>query len=144
MGRPERDTSGTPPGAARGDRLLPPPPRPAATGHSWSAPRSDGRDRRHWDEDRRLRLGGFAGAGPKGYLRSDSRMREDVCDRLTADDELDARGIEVAVDHGVVTLDGSVPDRRSKWRAEDIAEQASGVRAVHNNLLVQARNEEPS
>lgn len=29
--------------------------------------------------------GGFAGRGPKGYQRSDDRIREDVCERLAED-----------------------------------------------------------
>jgi hypothetical protein len=33
-----------------------------------------------------------------------------------------------------VTLEGSVPDRQSKHRAEDIAASVQGVREVHNRL----------
>src|SRR3954449_2359962 len=39
--------------------------------------------------------GGRAGRGPKGYQRSDDRLREDVSDMLMADDQLDASEIEV-------------------------------------------------
>jgi hypothetical protein len=77
---------------------------------------------------------GFAGRGPKGYVRSDERIREDVCDRLSADDEVDASEISVSVQSGEVTLEGTVFDRRSKHRAEDIADSVSGVRDVHNRL----------
>jgi osmotically-inducible protein OsmY len=74
------------------------------------------------------------GKGPKGYTRSDERIREDVCDRLSDDDEVDARDITVTVKNAEVILEGSVNDRRSKHRAEDIAESVSGVKDVTNHL----------
>jgi osmotically-inducible protein OsmY len=83
------------------------------------------------DEQRR---GGFYGKGPRGYTRSDERIREDICDRLSADDEVDASDITVTVAKTEVTLEGSVPDRHSKRRAEDIAESVTGVTEVHNRL----------
>lgn len=78
--------------------------------------------------------GEHRGKGPKGYTRSDERIREDVCDSLSDDDELDASDITVTVKGGEVTLEGSVPDRRAKQRAEDLAEAVSGVRDVDNKL----------
>ncbi|HSU38216.1 MAG TPA: BON domain-containing protein, partial [Polyangiaceae bacterium] len=80
------------------------------------------------------RRGGFYGKGPRGYTRSDERIREDICDRLSADDEVDASDITVTVAKTEVTLEGSVPDRHSKRRAEDIAESVTGVTEVHNRL----------
>jgi len=77
---------------------------------------------------------GFSGRGPKGYTRSDERIREDVCDRLSYDDEVDASDISVSVKDGEVTLEGSVADRHAKHRAEDIADAVHGVRDVHNKL----------
>jgi BON domain-containing protein len=77
---------------------------------------------------------GQAGKGPKGYVRSDERIREDVCDRLSNDDEVDASDITVTVKSGEVTLEGSVVDRHSKHRAEDIADSVNGVRDVTNRL----------
>ena len=78
--------------------------------------------------------GGFAGKGPRGYVRSDERIREDVSDRLSWDDHVDASDITVTVSAGEVTLEGTVPDRSSKRRAEDIAEDVMGVKDVHNRL----------
>src|SRR6187397_2179663 len=80
--------------------------------------------------------GGFAGRGPKGYRRSDERIREEISDQFMENDELDASEIEVMVVEGVVTLTGTVPDRQSKRLAEDIAESGSGVRDVMNQLKV--------
>jgi hypothetical protein len=89
----------------------------------------------HWpDAERWTRRGGFAGKGPRGYARSDDRMREDVCERLSQDDEVDASDVTVTVVKGEVTLEGTVPDRHSKRRAEDIAESVAGVTDVHNRL----------
>jgi hypothetical protein len=80
------------------------------------------------------RSGGFSGKGPKNYTRSDDRIREDVCDRLSYDDEVDASDITVTVQQGEVTLEGTVEDRRAKHRAEDIADSVNGVKDVHNRL----------
>jgi hypothetical protein len=80
--------------------------------------------------------GEHVGKGPKGYQRSDERIREDVCDRLAQDDALDARNITVTTIKGEVTLEGSVPDRFSKHRAEDIVDSVSGVSDINNRLKV--------
>ena len=81
--------------------------------------------------------GGFRGRGPRGYERPSDRIREDVCEWLTEDDEVDPSDIEVEVERGVVILTGSVPDRQQKRRAEDIAERARGVRDVRNQLEIE-------
>ena len=78
----------------------------------------------------------YRGRGPKNYRRSDDRIREDVCERLTDDDHVDASGMEVSVQDCVVTLSGSVDDRDMKRRAEDIAESVHGVRDVQNQIRV--------
>ena len=78
----------------------------------------------------------FAGRGPKGYRRSDDRIREDVCDRLTEDGRVDATDVEVVVNNSEVTLSGVVTSRGQKRYAEDIVEDVTGVREVHNNLRV--------
>jgi len=80
---------------------------------------------------------GYAGRGPKGYVRTDERIREDVCDRLSENDEVDATDISVRVENGEVTLEGSVETRHMKRLAEDIAEDVSGVSDVHNTIRVQ-------
>ena len=91
------------------------------------------------------RSGGHRGRGPKGYTRSDERIREDVSDGLTDDGYVDASDIEVAVRGGEVTLSGTVDDRMAKHRAEDIVESIPGVRHVQNNLRVrEPRRPEPA
>jgi osmotically-inducible protein OsmY len=78
----------------------------------------------------------YRGRGPKGYARSDDRIREDVNDRLTDDGSLDATDIEVDVNDREVTLSGTVNSRFDKRRAEDLAESVSGVTHVQNNIRV--------
>jgi osmotically-inducible protein OsmY len=92
--------------------------------HAWSQPSA-------WYGE-----GPHRGVGPKGYVRSDERIRELVCDDLMDDPWLNASRIEVAVKDGEVTLSGSVDSRDAKRLAEDVAEHAGGVKHVQNNLRV--------
>jgi len=80
--------------------------------------------------------GRFFGLGPRGYRRSDERIREEICDRLTTHPDVDATDIEVRVAGGIVTLSGEVDDRHQKRVAEFIAEDALGVDDVSNELKV--------
>jgi osmotically-inducible protein OsmY/flavin-binding protein dodecin len=74
---------------------------------------------------------------PKGYKRSDERIREDVCDQLAQDGQLDPSEMEVSVANGEVTLSGTVPQRYMKWHAEQIIDNIGGVNEIHNQLRVQ-------
>ena len=74
------------------------------------------------------------GRGPKNYSRSNERILEDACDRLTDDRGIDASDIQVTVDNNEVTLDGKVNTRWEKRRAEDAMYDLSGVKHVQNNL----------
>jgi BON domain-containing protein len=93
-----------------------------------------------WGEQGWARSGGqpgqHAGRGPRGYRRSDDRIREDVSEVLTRDPDVDATDIEIVVLEGEVTLSGEVDDRRIKRRAEDLIERCAGVSDVHNQLRV--------
>ena len=91
----------------------------------------DAERRRRMDEQREHR-----GRGPKGYRRSDERIKEDVNDRLSDDYYLDASDVEVMVENTEVTLTGTVRSRNDKRRAEDLAESVSGVTNVENRLRV--------
>lgn len=93
----------------------------------------DAERRRRQDERREHR-----GRGPKGYRRSDERIKEDVNDRLSDDYNLDASNIEVAVENTEVVLTGTVENRYDKRRAEDLAESVSGVTNVENRLRVKS------
>jgi osmotically-inducible protein OsmY len=80
------------------------------------------------------------GRGPKGYERSDERLREMVCERLTDDPSIDASEISIEVTNKVVKLTGSVDDRRTKYLVEDVIEQVGGVRDIDNQLRVQQQS----
>ena len=76
----------------------------------------------------------FLGKGPKGYRRSDERIREDICEALLKHPGIDASEIEVRVANGAVTLIGTVPDRWMKRASEWLIDRVSGVESVHNHL----------
>jgi hypothetical protein len=80
--------------------------------------------------------GGHRGRGPRNYVRSDERIADDIIDRLTDNEFIDASEILVMVEGGLVTLTGNVPERHMKHRAEDIAAAARGVREVRNEIRV--------
>ena len=96
---------------------------------------------RGWNIGRDTDRGSYRGLGPKNYQRSDERIREDVCERLTMDHDVDASGIEVNVSAGTVTLAGTVGDRQMKRLAEDIAESVHGVHDVQNQIRISRENE---
>jgi hypothetical protein len=77
----------------------------------------------------------LTGRGPKGYKRSDDRIRDDVSERI-ARSWIDSENVEVRVEGGEVTLTGTVVRREDKRQLEDIAEDVFGVEEVHNHLRV--------
>ncbi|MEZ0391734.1 MAG: BON domain-containing protein, partial [Pseudobdellovibrionaceae bacterium] len=88
-------------------------------------------NRNSWNADERNYSGNWmrgehVGKGPKGYRRSDSRINEEVSDILTQHGDIDASEIEVDVKEGVVTLSGTVQNRRIKRMVEDLAENVNG------------------
>ena len=89
------------------------------------------------EEAARRREMDHRGRGPANYTRSDERILEDACDQLTQDWDVDARNVQVSVQNGEVTLDGTVENRRQKRRAEDVVHEISGVNHVQNNLRTQ-------
>lgn len=82
---------------------------------------------------------------PKGYQRSDERIREDVCERLSHSG-LDVSEVSVEVAQGHVTLTGSVPNRYMKHGIEDCADDCTGVQDIDNRIRVQrgGMSSEPS
>ncbi len=80
--------------------------------------------------------GQHRGKGPKGYQRTDERLKELICERLRDDPEIDPSEVTITVQGGKVTLEGMVESRHAKNAIEDVAEQF-GVQEVQNNLRVQ-------
>jgi Predicted periplasmic or secreted lipoprotein len=98
-----------------------------------SQDRSESQDRYSSQSQSR---GRHEGKGPKGFKRSDDRIKEEICEMLTRDPSIDASEIDIEVKEGEVTLTGSVPDRRMKHLAEDCVERSFGVRDVTNQIRV--------
>ena len=66
----------------------------------------------------------------------DEHIRDEISDRLTTHPDIDASAVAVHVSEGIVTLMGAVEDRHEKRIAEYVAEDASGVDHVDNQLKV--------
>ncbi len=69
-------------------------------------------------------------------MNLDTDIRNDVQNELQWDPSLDARGIGVNVQDGIVTLFGAVPHFSEKYSAEKIAKRVNGVRAIANDIAV--------
>ena len=80
----------------------------------------------------------YRGRGPKGYVRSDERLREMICERLTDDPDIDASDVSIEVKNQVVKLSGSVNNRRSKYEIEELIEYIGGVQDIDNQLRLQS------
>lgn len=78
----------------------------------------------------------FRGRGPRNYTRSDERILEDIYERLTNDDDIDATEVTVSCQDGHVVLEGEVEARWVKHRIEDIVEACGGVKDIDNRLKV--------
>jgi|SRR6516162_5705314 len=96
---------------------------------------------RGWREglDDAMHRGPHAGRGPRGFRRTDSRIEEDINERLTEHSWIDATDVEVSVENGEVTLRGRVNDLEAKDLAEEIAESVYGVKSVDNQIRVKQR-----
>ena len=97
-----------------------------------------GTERGGWNEP--YGEGQHRGKGPKGYQRSDERLKEMISERLREDPHIDASDITVTVQGSRVTLEGTVESRHTKNLVEDVAEQL-GVADVQNNLRVQKQQD---
>jgi len=74
--------------------------------------------------------------GPGTLRRTDESLTEAIQEQLGEHPEIDATGIEVLVEGGEVTLQGTVEDRDIRWLVEDLVEGVAGVSLVHNRLRV--------
>lgn len=88
-------------------------------------------------EPKAYQKGSHFGKGPKNYQRSDEKIKENICDQISADPWIDASEVEVEVSDGEVTLTGSVEDRHTKYRIEDICDSCTGVKDIQNQIRVQ-------
>jgi hypothetical protein len=82
--------------------------------------------------------GSHRGKGPKGYTRSDDRLKEVICEKLSDDPMIDASEISVEVTSQVVKLTGTVDDRSTKYEVEELIERCGGVKDIDNQLRVRS------
>ena len=69
-------------------------------------------------------------------MKLDTDIRSDVQNELQWDPRVEARGIGVNVQEGIVTLFGDAPHFADKYSAEKIAKRVGGVRAIANDITV--------
>jgi osmotically-inducible protein OsmY len=83
-----------------------------------------------------------SGKGPKGYVRQDDKIREDICILLTADAYVDPGNVTVEVKDGTAILNGTVEVELMKIRTEQLAWLIFGIKGVKNMIEVRASEKE--
>jgi BON domain len=81
--------------------------------------------------------------GPRNYVRSDERIRDEICERLVRDPRLEVGEVSIEVKDGTVLLSGTVPERRMKHAVEDVVDDCWGVTDIENRLRVARAETEP-
>lgn len=109
--------------------------------HRYPVGRPAGEDSRGRDwgteRDRRSEQQRRYPPGPKGYQRSDERLREDISERLMeAAHYIDSSDVTVEVAGAKVVLEGTVPERPMKHAIEDLVDACPGVQDIDNRIRV--------
>ncbi|THD74467.1 MAG: BON domain-containing protein [Phenylobacterium sp.] len=84
-----------------------------------------------------------AGRGPKDWSRSDQALYVEVCERLMRDRLIDARGLEVEVEDGVVTLSGRAAAPADPALIERLVRETPGVKGVELHIVLGGRRAAP-
>lgn len=74
---------------------------------------------------------------------NDKALRQDITDELDWDPSIDSANIGVAVDNGVVTLTGHVPNYAQKSTVETVVRRVKGVRAIAEEIKVRLDGSDP-
>lgn len=69
-------------------------------------------------------------------MKTDLQLKHDVEQELSFDPRINAAHVGVRVDHGAVTLMGTVDTFGEKWAIEDATKKVSGVRTIAQDLTV--------
>ena len=64
--------------------------------------------------------------GPKGWIRSDAAILDELCERIVRAG-IDASALAVSVEHGEVTLEGDLETREERRWVVDLAERVLGA-----------------
>lgn len=76
------------------------------------------------------------GKGPKGWRRSDERLREDACEAIAAQGYVDASDVDVRAESSTIVLSGTVSHRGDKRLLERLVERVLGVEDVRNEIRI--------
>lgn len=104
-------------------------------------PYEHGGEGNRWSDDIRSEASreNHAGKGPRGYMRSEQRIKEEASEILTHDYDLDATDIELEVRDRCLVLKGEAHSRRDKRLAEYLVEDISGIEDVDNQLRIKKK-----
>jgi osmotically-inducible protein OsmY len=69
-------------------------------------------------------------------MKTNAELQRDVLDELLWDPSINAANLQVTVEHGTVTLSGSIASYTEKWAARRATERVRGVVSVSNNVEV--------
>lgn len=95
--------------------------------------RDEDRDERRAEHNERR---DYRGVGPRMRHDEDDDLREEICDRLADDPDLDASDILVRVIDNEAILDGTVRHKRDAERAHHLAGDVRGIVYVRDRLRV--------
>jgi hypothetical protein len=82
--------------------------------------------------------GRHAGRGPKDWSRDDQKLYVEVCERLLHDRLIDARGLEVEVEDGVVRLRGQAAAPADPALIRRLVSETPGVKGLEMSLTLGA------
>jgi hypothetical protein len=87
--------------------------------------------------------GPHRGRGPQSWAPDDRRIWEEVCERLLHDPLIDARGMEVEVENGVVHLRGTATHASDPAHARLLLRHTPGVKDIRTDLTITPAAEMP-
>ena len=79
---------------------------------------------------------GKSGFGDEATAMSDKQVRQEILDVFQWDPRVDAARIEVSVEHGIVTLTGTVGSDDDRIAAAEAIRHVDGVRQLIQNIEV--------
>lgn len=66
----------------------------------------------------------------------DEHIWKNICRTIDQYTDIDSTYIQIKVEDGVATIEGTIDSRKNKRLIQKLVERVSGVRAVHNDLRI--------